>query len=183
MDTRANEITINGLTLHDCAVCRIPIWHGELCSVCLDNLARAQARPIAGGSDGEWYATTAQAHADADARCGRAWSCTCGACRAARKAGWRPVAPIAGGSDRMERTETMLKAIHRMLERAGFRPYVGGIGPDTWTNGTLFIDTNEDVVSGEAAWRHADTPVSVRASGDDAESLFTYLRGLRALRG
>jgi hypothetical protein len=33
---------------------------------------------------------TGQSHADADYKCGRKWTCFCGACRRLRDAGWKP---------------------------------------------------------------------------------------------
>jgi hypothetical protein len=37
------------------------------------------------------YQETAQEHADADNRCGRKWSCACGACRIARQEKFKPI--------------------------------------------------------------------------------------------
>jgi hypothetical protein len=51
-------------------------------------------QPPSGRSAALWYADTAQAHAEADARCARPWSCCCGACRAARKDGWAPLSAL-----------------------------------------------------------------------------------------
>ena len=45
--------------------------HGRMHMACT-----AEPRP--------WYADTVEAHKAADERCGRAWTCACGACRTAR---------------------------------------------------------------------------------------------------
>jgi hypothetical protein len=52
--------------------------------------ALARKRPhVRTVGPGAWWYDTAKSHNFADAACGRAWTCSCGACRAAREEGMR----------------------------------------------------------------------------------------------
>lgn len=42
------------------------------------------------GSSKAWWKPAAFEHSIADLECGRDWACACGACSAARAAGWEP---------------------------------------------------------------------------------------------
>ena len=63
-----------------------------------------------------WWWKTALVHGEADEACERKWSCACGACRSARKAGETPETMAAHVAfARLERVEGRAAAIRSLV--------------------------------------------------------------------